>query len=55
MEKANFIYKKTESGEIINRETLWKELEYERQLNNIDDTRGDINPYKGLIVNNAEK
>ena len=54
-EQANFVYKKTESGEIINTETLQQELEYERQLGKIDDTSGDTNPYKELIVNNAEK
>ena len=54
-EQANFVYKKTESGEIINTEILQQELEYERQLNKIDDIRGDTNPYKELIVNNAEK
>ena len=54
-EQANFIYKKIESGEIINTETLQQELEYVRQLNKIDDTSGDTHPYKELIVNNAEK
>ena len=54
-EQANFVYKKTESREIINTETLQQELEYERQLNKIDDTSGDTNLYKELIVNNAEK
>ena len=53
--KANFVYKKTESGENINAETLQQELEHGRQLNKIDDTTGDTNPYKELIVNNAEK
>ena len=32
-----------------------QELEHERQLNRIDDTNGEKNPYKELIVNNAEK
>ena len=54
-EQANLVYKTTELGEIINTETLWQELEQERQLNRIDDTRREINPYKELIVNNAEK
>ena len=52
-EQANFIYKKTESGEMINIETLQQELENEKQLNRIDDTNGEMNPYKELIVNNA--
>ena len=54
-EQGNFIYKKTESGEMINTETLQQELEHEQQLNKIDDTNGDTNPYKEMIVNNAEK
>ena len=54
-EQANFVYQKTESGKIINAETLQQELEYERQLNKIDDTSGDTNPYKELIGNNTEK
>ena len=54
-EQANFVYKKTESGEMINKETLQQELEHERQLNKIDDASGDTNLYRELIVNNAEK
>ena len=53
--QANFIYKKTESGEMIDPETLQQKLEHERQLNKIDDTSGGTNPYKELIVNNAGK
>ena len=54
-EQANFVYKKTESGEMINTETLQQELEHKTQLNKIDDMSGDTNLYKELIVNNAEK
>ena len=54
-EQANFVYKKTESVEIINTETLQQELEHERQLNKIDDMSGDTNPYKEMIVHNGEK
>ena len=35
-------------------ETTQQELEQERQLNKIDDTNGETNPYKELIVNNIE-
>ena len=52
-EQANLVYKKTDLGEIINTKTLQQELEQERQLNRIDNTSGEINPYKELIVNNA--
>ena len=54
-EQANFVYKKTELGEMINTETLQQELERERQLNRIDDTNRKTNVYKELIVNNVEK
>ena len=54
-EQANFVYKKTESGEVINIETLQQELEQEKQLDKIDDINGDTNMYKEMIVNNAEK
>ena len=54
-EQAYHVYKKTESGKVINTETLSQELEQERQLNEIDDTSRETNPYKELIVNNAEK
>ena len=54
-EQANYVYKKTESGKIISTETLQQELEYKRQLNRIDDTNGETNTYRELIVNNAEK
>ena len=32
-----------------------QEIVQERQLDKIDDTSREINPYKELIVNNAEK
>ena len=54
-EQASYVYKKIESGEIINVDTIQQEIEQEEQLNKIDDMSGDINPYKELIVNNAEK
>ena len=40
---------------MINTATVQQEIEHERQLNRIDDTSGDTNPYKELIANNAEK
>ena len=48
-----YIYRKVETGEIINTDTI--EQEQEKQLNKIDDTSRETNPYKELIVNNAEK
>ena len=32
-----------------------QEIEHERHLDKMDDTSGETNPYKELIVNNAEK
>ena len=32
-----------------------QEIEHERQLDRMDNTTGETNPYKELIVNNAEK
>ena len=49
------MYTRKQSGRKINTETLLQELEHERQLNKIDDTSGDSNPYKEMIVNNTEK
>ena len=49
------MYKKVESGGTINTNTLKQEIEQERDLSKLDDTSGDINPYRELIVNNAEK
>ena len=34
---------------------MHQEIQQERELNRIDDTSGETNPYKELIVNNAEK
>ena len=54
-EQARHVYKKVESGSIINTDTLQQEIEQEQELNRIDDTSRDVNPYRELIVNNAEK
>ena len=54
-ELANYAYKKVETGEMIDTDTVQQEIEQEEQLNKIDDTNGETNPYQELIVNNAEK
>ena len=54
-EWAKCIYKKVETGEMINTDTIQQEIEQEEQLNRIDDTNGEINPYQELIVNNADR
>ena len=55
MLRARHVNIKTESGGIINTETLWQKIEQERQLNRIDDTSEDMNPYKELIVNKQKR
>ena len=42
-------------GEVINMDIIQQEIEQEKQLSKIDDMNGDINPYRELIVNNAER
>ena len=54
-EQTRYIYRKVVTGEIINTDMIEQEIEQEKQLNRIDDTNGETNPYKELIVNNAEK
>ena len=49
------MYKKVDLGNIININTIKQEIDQDRELNRLDDTSGDINPYRELIVNNAEK
>ena len=40
---------------MININTLKQEIAQDQELSKLDDTNGDINPYRELIVNNAEK
>ena len=54
-EQTRYIYRKVETGEIINIDTIKQEMEQEEQLSKIDDTKGETNPYQELVVNNAEK
>ena len=52
---TRYIYKKVETGEMINTDTIQQEIEKEKQLNRIDDKNIEINPYRELIVNNTER
>ena len=54
-EQARYIYKKTETGQTLNIDTMKLEIEQEKQLNPMDDDNGEVNPYRELIVNNVEK
>ena len=47
-EQANYVYKKTELGEVSNTETLQEELEHERQLKQIDDISRGTNPIQRI-------
>ena len=47
--------KKVETGEMIDTDTIQQEMEQEEQLNRIDDMSGEINLYKELMINNADK
>ena len=54
-DQARHVYRKVESGNIINFSTLKQEIDQDWELNKLDDTSRDINPYRELIVNNAGK
>ena len=47
--------RRQELGEVINVDAIQQEMEQDEQLNKIDDMSGETNPYKEMIVNNAEK
>ena len=44
-----------ETGKMINAATIQQEIDQGDQLNIMDDTNGEINPYHELIVNKAER
>ena len=50
-----YIYRKVETWEIINTETIEQELKQDEQLSKINDPNEEINPYQELVVNNTEK
>ena len=54
-EQTRYIYRKVETGEMINTDTIEQEMELEEQLSKIDDTSEEANPYQELVVNNTEK
>ena len=54
-DQTKYVHKKVETGETISADTIQQEIEQEKQLNRMDDRNGEINPYRELIVNNAEK
>ena len=54
-DQIRYIYEKVETGGIINIDTVTHEIEKENQLTRMDDDSSEINPYRELVVNNAEK
>ena len=54
-EQANYVYKKVETGKMINADNIQQEIEQEEQLNRMDDMNGVTNLYCELIVNNTER
>ena len=54
-DQARHIYKKVDTGGIINVDTVKHEIDQEKQLCQMDDDSGEVNPYGELVVNNAEK
>ena len=53
--QANYIYRKIGSGNSINKSTVRQEIDQDIELNKMDNTSGDENPYRELKVNNAGK
>ena len=54
-EQANYVYKKVETGKMIDTNTIQQEIQQEEQLNKMDDMNRETNPYQELIVNNTER
>ena len=54
-DQTRYIYKKVESGESINADTVQQEIDQEKQLSKLDNDNGEENPYRELIINNAER
>ena len=54
-DQTKYIYKKVETGKMINTDMIQQEIEQEKQLGRIDDISRETNPYKDIIVNNVEK
>ena len=53
--QANYVYRKVESQNLINKNTMRQEIDRDIELDQMDDTNSDENPYMELIVNNVAK
>ena len=54
-DQMRYVYKKVETGGMINTDMVQQEIEPEKQLSRMDDDSGEVNPYRELVVNNVEK
>ena len=54
-DQTRHVYKRVETGESINTDMIQQDVEQEKQVNNLDNDSGEENPYRELVINNAEK
>ena len=43
-DQTRYVYKKVETGGMINVDTVQQEIEQEKQMNRMDDNSGEVNP-----------
>ena len=53
--QTEYIYKKVELGNLINKNTMKQKIDPDVELDRMDDNSGDETPYRELIVINAGK
>ena len=55
MKQANYVYRRVELGSLISKIMMRQGIGQDIELDKMDDTSGDENPYIELIVYNAGK
>ena len=55
VKQVNYIYRKVESGNLINKNMMRQEIDHDVGLHKMDDTSGNENLYRELIVCNMGK
>ena len=53
--QTEYIYKRVELGNLINKDTIKEEIDSDVELDKMDDDSGGENLYRELIVNNVSK
>ena len=53
--QGNYMYRKVESGNLIKKNMMRQEIDQDTELDKMDATSGDENPFRELIVNNTGK